>query len=167
MNGATFGAPGVGAGAGTDQQRQADGPTTDLVRAANVVRVHLERAVLREFGLRWTGFDILQLVCHRRRVETRTVAAALGISKGTVTGISARLLALGLIRRHTQPADRRRVVLAPTAAGWELTHRIMRRVAAEENLMLRRTSPLPESGALAVLRCVADACPPAGPTPPT
>jgi DNA-binding MarR family transcriptional regulator len=155
--------PDTGAAVELDQQGRTDGPTTELVRAANILRVHLDQMVLREFGLHWTAFDILQLICHSRYVETGNVAAALAISKGAVTDTTARLLARGLVRRHPRPADRRRIVLVPTAAGSELTQRIRRRVAAEEIRILRRVTSLIDARAMAVLRHIAQVWPPADP----
>ena len=48
---------------------------SNLFRAANAVRNHLERSVLAPADLTWTAFVVLWVVWIWGRVETRTIAA--------------------------------------------------------------------------------------------
>ncbi|MFD6563091.1 MarR family winged helix-turn-helix transcriptional regulator [Micromonospora profundi] len=108
------------------------GPLAQLFRTANVLRAHMERAVLRGEGMTWTTYDVLVLVCARRAVETRTAAAEIGIAKATLTNTLVSLVDRGLVRRDLMEDDRRRVVLRPTQNGLDLARRVQRLVEAEQ-----------------------------------
>jgi MarR family transcriptional regulator, organic hydroperoxide resistance regulator len=104
-----------------------------LHRAASAVRHHVEVAVLRQADLSWTGFSVLSVVWTHRSVETRTAAAMVGISRGTLTGVVRTLEGKGLIRRVPHSTDGRLVLLEPTAAGRRLAKRLAPRVRAAED----------------------------------
>ena len=90
------------------------------------------------------------------------LAARLGITSSTATGLVDRLVELELLTRHEEPADRRQVVVAPTAKAEttvehfrELNSRRMRemleRVAAADLAVIERAlhildAVLPEPG---------------------
>jgi hypothetical protein len=59
---------------------------SNIYRATNAVRNHLERTVLAPHDLTWTGWVVLWVVWIWGDIETRHVAAEAGISKGTLTG---------------------------------------------------------------------------------
>jgi DNA-binding MarR family transcriptional regulator len=88
-----------------------------LYRAANAVRTHLTKTVLREYGLTWTGFVVLWVVWIWGGTETRHAAESAGISKATLTGVVKTLEGQGLITRETSTVDRRLVNLKLTEAG--------------------------------------------------
>lgn len=128
------------------------GLVAHLSRIANNARIHLERVVLRDEGLRWTAFDALTVICARRQVEVRALAAELGIAKPTLSELAGGLVARGLVRRVTPSNDRRRVLLCPTLAGVALVDRVQARVRAEEIRLLTGGSPATNlAGALAAL----------------
>jgi DNA-binding MarR family transcriptional regulator len=102
-----------------------------LCRSANYVRRHLERTVLRDARLSWTSFDILQLICSRQTIDTRTIAAAACTSKATVTIVSTELIKRSLIVRHHDSEDARRVILSSTPAAWQLIAAVSDRLDAE------------------------------------
>jgi DNA-binding MarR family transcriptional regulator len=103
-----------------------------LQRAATTVRQHIERSVLRQENLTWTGFTVLRLVWTAQRLETRQAAAEAGIAKATLTGVTDALVARNLVRRLEHPQDRRLVLLELTGAGRRLVRRVLPAVQAEE-----------------------------------
>lgn len=66
------------------------------------------------------------------------LAARLGVSLGTITGIVDRLVAQGLVERREDPADRRvrRVALSP--AGVELVEKLLDAGASQFRQVLER-----------------------------
>jgi DNA-binding MarR family transcriptional regulator len=107
-----------------------------LNRAAAAVRHHVEHAVLRGADLSWTGYAVLTLTCDERSVETRAAAAAIGISRGTLTGVVRTLESKNLISRVPHCHDGRLVLLEPTTAGRRLARRLAPRVAEAEEFAL-------------------------------
>jgi DNA-binding MarR family transcriptional regulator len=93
---------------------------SNIYRAANAVRNHLERTVLAEHGLTWTGWVVLWVIWIWGDIETQHVAHEAGISKGTLTGVQKTLLSKGLVHRTVPAGDARRVVLSLTAEGDQL-----------------------------------------------
>jgi DNA-binding MarR family transcriptional regulator len=93
---------------------------SNVYRAANAVRNHLERTVLAPHGLTWTGWVVLWVIWIWGETESRHVAAEAGVSKGTLTGVQKTLVAKGLVRRSVHPDDGRRVLLALSPAGERL-----------------------------------------------
>jgi DNA-binding MarR family transcriptional regulator len=93
---------------------------SNIYRAANAVRNHVESTVLAPHDLTWTGWVVLWVVWIWGDIESRHVAAEAGISKGTLTGVASTLIARGLVTRRVHPDDARRVLLALTPAGTEL-----------------------------------------------
>jgi DNA-binding MarR family transcriptional regulator len=130
---ATSAAPGI---AGAD-----DGPgrldhLAQLCRTANFARRHLEVTVLYHANLTWTSYDVLHLTVMHRPVDTGVVAALAHVSKGSVTRSATALIKRGLLRRSIPTTDRRRSLLAPTAAGWALNQQLRAQLIAELNTLL-------------------------------
>ncbi len=98
-----------------------DLPSTAVVsnvfRVANAARNYLEREVLREFGLSFSGFTVIWVLWIDGPQETRQLAVKAAITKGTLTGVLKTLEALGFVRRSTPPADRRLTVVSLTPKG--------------------------------------------------
>ncbi len=90
---------------------------SNVYRAANAVRNHVERTVLAPHDLTWTGWVVLWVIWIWGEVESRHVAAEAGISKGTLTGVQNTLIARGLVVRQVHPDDARRVLLSLTPRG--------------------------------------------------
>jgi DNA-binding MarR family transcriptional regulator len=86
-------------------------------RAAQAVRGHLERTVLRAEGLSWAGFSALFNLWVWEAMETRELARSMGVARPTVTGVVDTLQARGLVRRDADPQDRRLCRVALTPAG--------------------------------------------------
>jgi DNA-binding MarR family transcriptional regulator len=97
-------------------------------RAAQEARGYLEREVLRDQGLTWTGFAVLfdlwvwgpastdGAVPPAGR-ETREIAASVGVAKSTLTGVLDTLERRELVARRWDEADRRLCRVQLTTAG--------------------------------------------------
>ena len=125
--------PGVSVATDTSLDMAALDVVEALHRAAAAVRHHVEVAVLRKADLSWTGFAVLSVTSAQRSIETRTAAAMVGISRGTLTGVVRTLEGKGLIRRVPHSTDGRLVLLEPTAAGRRAARRLQPRVRAAED----------------------------------
>jgi len=93
---------------------------SNVYRAANAIRNHLERTILAPHGLTWTGWVVLWVIWIWGEIESRHVAAEAGVSKGTLTGVQKTLTAKGLVDRTVHPEDARRVLLSLTGDGERL-----------------------------------------------
>ena len=91
--------------------------TSNLFRAANSVRNHLERTVLAKSDLSWTAFVVLWVVWIWEPVESRVIAEEGGFSKATLTGVMQTLEGRGLITRTRSNKDGRLVLVKLTAKG--------------------------------------------------
>lgn len=90
---------------------------SNLFRAANAVRNHLERSVLAEHDLTWTAFVVLWVVWIWEPIETRDIASEAGFSKATLTGVLNTLEGRGLVKRSRSASDGRLVDVALTPRG--------------------------------------------------
>jgi MarR family transcriptional regulator, organic hydroperoxide resistance regulator len=106
-------------------------------RAAQAVRSHLERTVLREEGLSWAGFSLLFNLWVWGPSETRALAASMSCSRPTVTGLVATLETRGLVRRDGHASDGRLVVVSLTGAGRERIETVFPRFNAGEARVTR------------------------------
>ena len=98
---------------------------SNLFRAANAVRNHLERTVLAQHNLSWTAFVVLWVAWVWQESETRMVAEESGISKATLTGVLTTLEKLGFTTRRRSEKDGRLVIVGLTAAGNALMQRLI------------------------------------------
>ena len=92
---------------------------SNIYRAANVIRNHMERKVLADEDLSWAAFTVLFVLWIWGDQETRHLAAEAGVTKGTLTGVLKTLEKRGLARRRAHEADGRLVLvrLEPTGLG--------------------------------------------------
>lgn len=111
----------------------------NIYRAAGAIRNHLERSVLAQHGLTWTGWVVLWVVWIWEEIEARHVAAEAGISKGTLTGVLTTLEGRGLVVRTTHPEDARRVLVTLTERGQQLMGELFPEFNAQEAVV---TAPL-------------------------
>ena len=89
----------------------------NIWRAAQAVRAHLERTVLRGEDLSWGGFSALFNLWVWGPMETRALAASMSCSRPTVTGLATTLEKRGLVRRTPHASDGRLVLLSLTDEG--------------------------------------------------
>jgi DNA-binding MarR family transcriptional regulator len=122
---------------------------SNIYRAANAVRNHVERTVLAPHDLTWTGWVVLWVIWIWGDIESRHVASEAGISKGTLTGVVNTLRTRGLVKRRTHPDDGRRVLLSLSPKGQRLMTEVFPRFNAEEAFV---TQELVEGDMLAMAR---------------
>jgi DNA-binding MarR family transcriptional regulator len=122
---------------------------SNIYRAANAVRNHVERTVLAPHDLTWTGWVVLWVVWIWGDIESRHVAAEAGISKGTLTGVASTLINRGLLKRRVHPDDARRVLLSLSPKGQRLMTKVFPQFNAVEAHV---TAPLSHDDMLQMAR---------------
>ena len=103
------------------------GATTDEVLAAFAeFRPRLDSLHMPDFlglDITMTQAKIVLLVVGSKELHMSELVRRLGTSLSTVSGHVERLVEQGLIARRDDPADRRQVVVTPTAAALDLADR--------------------------------------------
>lgn len=135
---------------------------SNLFRAANAVRNHLERTVLQPHDLTWTAFVVLWVTWIWEPVETRTVAEEAGFSKATLSGVLTTLEKRSLVTRERSSQDGRLVLVRLTPQGRRLMKRLFPDFNGEERAL---ASVLPrerkaETAAMLRLICQQASSPP-------
>ncbi|MFZ9309379.1 MAG: MarR family winged helix-turn-helix transcriptional regulator [Candidatus Nanopelagicales bacterium] len=105
---------------------------SNLFRAANAVKNHLERTVLAPHDLSWTGFVVLWVVWIWQPIETRQIAAEVGTSKASITGVLKTLEGRKLLIRKQSKTDQRLVEVTLTKAGEKLMQTLFPEFNQEE-----------------------------------
>lgn len=123
---------------------------SNLFRAANAVRNHLERTVLQPHDLTWTAFVVLWVVWIWDRVETRIIADEVGVSKATLSGVLSTLEGRGLLTRERSTVDGRLVLVELTPSGRRLMRRLFPQFNAQEQIVVSAIPDdrLPEAASL-------------------
>lgn len=106
-------------------------------RSAN--RVYRQRVKELELTVRQAN-AILALV-EKPGMSLGTLAESLGADQPTASALVDRLLAADLVRRDTDPADRRRALLQPTQAAMSLAVRLSDARRSSEELIRRALGP--------------------------
>jgi DNA-binding MarR family transcriptional regulator len=105
---------------------------SNIHRAANLLRNYLERGILREAGLTWTGFVTLWVAWIWDGPDMGRAAEEVGVSKGTLSGVVKTLSARGLVERRIDDTDRRSIRLFLTDRGRSLMVELFPRFNQEE-----------------------------------
>ena len=98
----------------------------NVFRAAQGVRSHLERTVLRRHDLSWTGF---------------ATADSTGVARPTISGVADTLERRGLVRREGHETDRRLCRLALTDDGERLIQALFPEFNAGESALTAGLDP--------------------------
>jgi DNA-binding MarR family transcriptional regulator len=109
---------------------------SNLFRAANAVRNHLERTVLQPHDLTWTAFVVLWVTWIWEPIETRQIAEEGGFSKATLSGVLTTLEGRGLVTRERSATDGRLVLVRLTPAGRRLMKRLFPEFNAQEQVVV-------------------------------
>lgn len=125
---------------------------SNLFRAANAVRNHMERAVLTPANLTWTAFVVLWVTWIWGRAETRVIAEETGVSKATLSGVLTTLEKRGLVHRTQSEEDGRLVLVELSPSGRRLITRLFPRINAEETLATRLLPDGQKEGTAELLR---------------
>lgn len=114
-------APPDGPGSDADSMPSFDlGTVALLVRAANLVRRHLDTYVLYNVHLTWTSWDVLTIINDQPGISTREIADIAVISKSGTTQVCDLLVERALIYRTRETGDRRLTQVYPTSRGSRL-----------------------------------------------
>jgi DNA-binding MarR family transcriptional regulator len=97
---------------------------SNIYRAANVVRNHMERKVLADEDLSWAAFTVLFVLWIWGEQQTRHLAVEAGVTKGTLTGVLKTLEKRGLTRRQAHDEDGRLVLVSLEPKGEAVIERL-------------------------------------------
>lgn len=131
---------------------------SNIFRAANAVRNHLERSVLLPHNLTWTAFVVLWVVWIWEPIETKEVASEAGIAKATVTGVLNTLEGRGLVTRARGVDDKRQMYVSLTAEGRKMMKKLFPEFNAEESNVVSALSSAQKSSLAKLLRTVTATC---------
>jgi DNA-binding MarR family transcriptional regulator len=92
--------------------------------------------LFRPIGLTALQYTALTVLERRPDLSSAELARNSFVTTQTMADMVTSLQARGLIERHRDPADRRRLVLALTAEGWRLLGKYRVEVSALEAQML-------------------------------
>lgn len=125
---------------------------SNLFRAANAVRNHLERTVLSNADLTWTAFVVLWVVWIWEPIETRQIATEGGFSKATLSGVLTTLEGRGLVVRERSEKDGRLVLVSLTPSGRRLMRKLFPEFNREEQHIARHVKTSDLGAAAQMLR---------------
>ncbi len=91
-------------------------------------------------GINRTDLRCLDVLLERGSATPGALAAALGITTGSVTTLLDRLATLGYLGRARDPADRRRVAVRPTRTAAEAAAQLWGPLAEEGGGLMARYS---------------------------
>jgi MarR family transcriptional regulator, organic hydroperoxide resistance regulator len=105
---------------------------SNIYRAANVVRNHMERKVLADEDLSWAAFTVLFVLWIWGEQQTRHLAVEAGVTKGTLTGVLKTLEKRGLTKRQAHDEDGRLVLVSLEPKGEAVIERLFPAFNASE-----------------------------------
>lgn len=102
---------------------------SEAMRESASRTVMLHQTVADRFGLNSTDIKCLDLARDEAQITAGRLATLTGMSTSTVTAVIDRLERRGLVERHRDPSDRRKVVVVPTGRHLEIGSAIFGRLA--------------------------------------
>jgi DNA-binding MarR family transcriptional regulator len=127
---------------------------SNLFRASTAIRRHLEREVLAADKLSWTSFVVLWVLWVWGEMEARDLAAAVGISKPTSSGVVSTLERRGFVQRRRNTDDGRMVRVSLTPAGRRRIETLFPAFNAEESAVASRLSSHEQDAFASMLRAM-------------
>jgi DNA-binding MarR family transcriptional regulator len=131
---------------------RAMGAISNLFRASTAIRRHMEAKVLAPYRLSWTSFVALWVLWVWGAMEARELAAAVGISRPTASGVMSTLQGRGLVVRRRDPSDGRLIIVKLTTKGRRTIEAVFPRFNAEETALARHLPPERQEELAATLR---------------
>jgi DNA-binding MarR family transcriptional regulator len=110
---------------------------SNVFRAATALRTYLERSVLNEHRLSWSAFVTLFVLRVWGEQESHRLAAEVGVTPGTLSGVVDTLERRGLVVRRGHRTDGRRVLVKATGKGFRAVDSIMPRFNEQEVFVTR------------------------------
>lgn len=95
----------------------------------------------RELDLTMTQLKALMFLQVRQSLSIGRLGEAVGISLASASGLVDRLVRLGLVSRHEDPADRRQNLVHLSEAGEALLGRIEGQISARLQRIIQAMSP--------------------------
>jgi len=127
---------------------------SNIHRASAAIRDHFERFVLTEADLHWSAFVTLWCLWIYGELETRKLAVEAGVAKSTLSGILNTLEARKLVKRRTNEAERRLVIVNLTTSGNALISSLFPRFNGEETRIVGGLPPKQRQTATDALRAI-------------
>lgn len=127
---------------------------SNIHRASATIREHFERSVLTEADLHWSAFVTLWCLWIYGELETRRLAHEAGVAKSTLSGILNALESRKLVRRRTNEAERRLVIVNLTASGTALISGLFPKFNAEETRVVSGLTPKQIKAATDAIRVI-------------
>lgn len=109
---------------------------TNIYRVASILRNHMEREVLGEYGLSFTAFIALFTLWVWGDMEPQRLASKAGVTKGTLTGVVKTLERRGLCTRSAHPLDRRRAIVSLSGEGLRVVEKVAPLYNQEESRLV-------------------------------
>lgn len=127
---------------------------SNLFRAANAVRNHMERTVLAPHDLTWTAFVVLWVAWIWEPIETRNIADEGGFSKATLSGVMTTLEGRNLLLREKSTVDGRLVIVRLTPSGRRLMKELFPKFNLEEKNVVSQIPTKKRGEAADMLRSI-------------
>jgi DNA-binding MarR family transcriptional regulator len=83
-----------------------------MQRSGTLTVLHTN-AVADKIGISATEFESMDVISHNQPISAGHLANRCGLTTGAITGIVDRLERAGMVKRVSDPEDRRRVLLEP------------------------------------------------------
>jgi DNA-binding MarR family transcriptional regulator len=125
---------------------------SNLFRTSAAIRRHMEAKVLADDRLSWTSFVALWVLWVWGEMESRDLAAAVGISRPTSTGVVTTLERRGFVRRRKSAEDGRMVRVSLTQRGRKKIEALFPRFNAEESAVTSDLTPDEQDSMAGMLR---------------
>jgi MarR family transcriptional regulator, organic hydroperoxide resistance regulator len=127
---------------------------SNLFRTSAAIRRHMESSILAADRLSWTSFVAMWVLWVWGEMESRDLAAAVGISRPTSTGVVTTLEGRGWVERRKNADDGRMVRVALTADGERKIADLFPRFNAEERAVTANLSAEQQDSIAAMLRAM-------------
>ena len=125
---------------------------SNLFRSSAAIRRHMEAKVLASDRLSWTSFVVLWVLWVWGDLEARELAAAVGISRPTGTGVVKTLEARRYVDRRRGATDGRMVIVSLTPEGRAKIEELFPRFNAEEVAVTDHLGPQQQDELASMLR---------------
>jgi DNA-binding MarR family transcriptional regulator len=112
----------------------------DEVRANQRATDLVDELMCELMGINRTDSRCLDHLEHRGRMTAGELARASGLTTGAITGVIDRLERAGYARRIADAADRRRVLIEPTAKATEIAMELFAPMIADVRPLMERYS---------------------------
>lgn len=125
---------------------------SNLFRTSAAVRRNMESKILAKDRLSWTSFVVLWVLWVWGELDSRELAATVGVSRPTSTGVVTTLERRGLARRRRSADDGRIVRVSLTDEGRRKIEALFPRFNEEERAVTAHLTQTEQETLAALLR---------------